>query len=106
MEIDRRKSKDPIIERVVDKFRQRSEVGYVKYGVTLMDDPTDLDGWLDHLQQEMMDAVNYIERAREELRRERAKNIEVHQPEFVTNCTYKYSCNCKTKCCRNLLEDV
>ncbi len=106
MEIDRKVSRDPIIERVVDKFRQRSEVGYKKYGVTLMDDPTKLDGWLKHLSEELMDAVNYIERAREEISRERVKDIEVHQPEFIVNCTYKYACNCKTRCSRNLEKDV
>ena len=60
---------DPIIKRVVSKFVKRSEVGFKKYGVTLMDDNTNLDGWLNHLQEELMDAVNYIERAREEIKR-------------------------------------
>lgn len=95
MEIDRRKSKDPIIERVVDRFRERSAVGYKKYGVTLMEDPANLDGWLNHLQEELMDAVNYIERAREEILR----NTEVVDPfEFKANCTYNAACNCKNKC--------
>lgn len=62
------KIKDPIIKRVVDKFVGRSNVGLKKYGVSLMEDPTDLDGWLNHLQEELMDAVNYLERAREELK--------------------------------------
>jgi hypothetical protein len=62
------KSHDPIIERVVDKIRGRSKVGLKKYGVSLMDDPGKLDDWLNHLQEELMDAVNYIERAREELK--------------------------------------
>jgi len=64
------KSHDPIIERVVDKIRGRSKVGLEKYGVSLMDDPGNLDTWLNHLQEELMDAVNYIERAREELNRD------------------------------------
>ena len=59
--------KDPIIKRVVDKFVERSNVGFKKYGVTLMDDKSNIDEWLNHLQEELMDAVNYIERAREEL---------------------------------------
>ena len=28
--------RDPVVERVVDKFVSRSDVGYKKYGVTLM----------------------------------------------------------------------
>ena len=63
------KIKDPIIKKVVFKFINRSEVGFKKYGVTLMDDKSNLDEWLNHLQEELMDAVNYLERAREELKR-------------------------------------
>ena len=63
-----RAPKDKIIKRVVKKFIGRSEVGLKKYGVSLADDPTDLDGWLNHLQEELMDAVNYIERARHEIK--------------------------------------
>jgi hypothetical protein len=62
-----KKVKDPIIRKVINKIIGRSETGFKKYGVTLKDDTTDLDGWLNHLQEELMDAVNYIERARYEL---------------------------------------
>lgn len=62
------KIKDPVIEKVVRKFVERSKVGYKKYGVTLRDDKSNMDEWLNHLQEELMDAVNYIERAREELK--------------------------------------
>ncbi len=61
------KIKDPVIKKVVKKFVKRSEVGYKKYGVTLRDDKSNMDEWLNHLQEELMDAVNYIERARQEL---------------------------------------
>lgn len=64
------KVKDPIIKRVIKKFVGRSNVGYKKYGVTLMDDSSNLDEWLNHLQEELMDAVNYIERAREQIDRQ------------------------------------
>jgi hypothetical protein len=63
------KVKDPIIKRVVEKFVGRSNVGFEKYGETLMDDKGDIDYWLNHLQEELMDAVNYLERTREELSR-------------------------------------
>lgn len=58
--------KDPVVERVVKKLRHRSKVGIKKYGVGL--DRTDLTRreWLVHLQQELMDAVNYIERELQE----------------------------------------
>lgn len=54
--------RDKIIQQVVDKFQERSDVGYKKYGVTLHDDEPNLHKWLNHLQEELMDAVNYLEK--------------------------------------------
>jgi hypothetical protein len=54
--------RDKIIQQVVEKFKERSDVGYKKYGVTLHDDDPSLHKWLNHLQEELMDAVNYIEK--------------------------------------------
>ena len=54
--------RDPIIKSVVEKFVQRSDTGFKKYGVTLQDDGGNALKWLDHLQEELMDAVNYIEK--------------------------------------------
>jgi hypothetical protein len=59
--------RDKIIERVINKIKARSDVGYKKYGVTLKDDDQPLDTWLTHIQEELMDAVNYIEKAKEAL---------------------------------------
>ena len=57
--------RDPVVERVVDKFVGRSDVGFEKYGVTLEDDTSDMLAWLNHLQEEMMDAVLYLQKAKE-----------------------------------------
>ena len=65
-------SRDKIIERVINKIKARSDVGYKKYGVTLKDDDQPLDTWLTHIQEELMDAVNYIEKAKEVLGDEKA----------------------------------
>ena len=67
------KFRDPVVERVVDKFKQRSDVGYKKYGVTLDDDPSKIVDWLNHLQEELMDAVLYIQKSKET--NEKEKNI-------------------------------
>ena len=56
--------RDKIIERVINKIKSRSDVGYAKYKVTLHDDDQPLDVWLTHIQEELMDAVNYIEKAK------------------------------------------
>ena len=60
------KHRDPIIQKVIDKFAERSNVGYKKYGVTLHDDEPNLHKWLNHIQEEMMDAINYIEKLKME----------------------------------------
>jgi uncharacterized protein YpuA (DUF1002 family) len=57
-------SRDKIIEQVINKIKSRSDVGYKKYGVTLHEDNQSLDTWLTHIQEELMDAVNYIEKAK------------------------------------------
>jgi len=57
--------RDPIVEKVVDSFVSRSDVGFKKYGVTLRDDPSNMFTWLNHIQQELQDAVLYIEKAKE-----------------------------------------
>jgi hypothetical protein len=57
--------RDPVVERVVDKFVSRSDVGFAKYGVTLQDDPSKMFEWLNHLQEELMDAVLYLQKAKE-----------------------------------------
>jgi len=62
--------RDQIIQQVISKIQSRSDVGYKKYGVTLADDNQPLDTWLQHLQEELMDAVNYLEKARMVLREE------------------------------------
>lgn len=59
------KFRDPVVERVVDKFVSRSDVGYKKYGVTLQEDPSKMHEWLNHLQEELMDAVLYLQKAKE-----------------------------------------
>ena len=59
--------RDKIIERVIKKIKDRSDVGFKKYGVTLKDDDASLEVWLTHIQEELMDAVNYIEKAKEVL---------------------------------------
>ena len=57
--------RDPVVERVVNKFVSRSDIGFAKYGVTLDKDPSEMFEWLNHLQEELMDAVLYLQKAKE-----------------------------------------
>lgn len=66
------KFRDPVVERVVDKFKKRSDVGYKKYGITLDDDPSKVVDWLNHLQEELMDAVLYLQKAKETYEKEKS----------------------------------
>jgi hypothetical protein len=57
---------DSIVKRVIDSFKKRSERGLEKYGTTLdRNDLTNLE-WLQHLQEELMDATLYIEKLKDE----------------------------------------
>ena len=63
--------RDPVVRNVVDKFVSRSDIGYEKYNNTLDDERRfkmkNLQGYLNDIQEELMDAVLYIQAAREEL---------------------------------------
>ena len=71
---------DSIVNNVITKFINRSEVGQTKYGTTL--DRTDLKtlDWINHAQEELMDGILYLEKLK--------KTIEENKP----NCTHCVSC--------------
>jgi len=64
--------RDPVVKRVVDKFKDRSDAGYEKYGTTLDEERTTkmkgLMKYLIDIQEELMDAILYIQTAQEELK--------------------------------------
>ena len=63
--------RDPVVRNVVDKFVSRSDIGFEKYGSSLDDERRlkmkGLTKYLNDVQEELMDAVLYIQTAREEL---------------------------------------
>ena len=86
--------RDPVVERVVDKFVSRSDVGFDKYGTTLEDERRlkmkGLQKYLNDIQEELMDAILYIQTAREELQDlsddalvEKCKDDVLTYPKFV-----------------------
>ena len=58
---------DSIVNSVIDSFVKRSNLGLKKYGTTL--DRTDLNvlDWIQHAQEEHMDAILYLEKLKTEL---------------------------------------
>jgi hypothetical protein len=53
---------DPIVDRVIAKYHERSQAGIKKYGTMLTRDDLSTLDWLKHLQEELQDATLYIER--------------------------------------------
>jgi len=70
MDIQEIKFRDPVVKRVVNKFVERSDLGFEKYGRTLDSERTgghkDLFGYLNDVQEELMDAILYLQAAKEE----------------------------------------
>ena len=57
--------KDSIVESVISKFQERSNVGIQKYGTTLdRNDLTTLE-WINHAQEEAMDFILYLEKLKQ-----------------------------------------
>ena len=58
---------DSIVLSIITKFRERSIMGKRKYGTDL--DRTDLHvfDWINHVQEEHMDAILYLEKLKKEL---------------------------------------
>jgi hypothetical protein len=67
--MDSIENKDKIVEDVKSKFDCRSEAGIAKYSTTLESNQLPLIEWLNHLQEELMDATLYIEKLKAELQR-------------------------------------
>jgi hypothetical protein len=62
-------STDSVIFSIVSQFIQRSKIGKAKYGTTL--DRTDLSvlDWIQHAQEEHMDAILYLEKLKQEYKK-------------------------------------
>lgn len=53
---------DPIVDSVVEQFKERSKVGIQKYGTTLERDDLSPAEWIKEAQQEAMDFCLYLEK--------------------------------------------
>ena len=56
---------DRIVESVIAQLRTRAEKGKEKYGTTMERDDLTFIEWIQHLQEELMDAVVYIEKIKQ-----------------------------------------
>jgi len=54
--------KDQIVEKVKQRFDDRSKKGIEEYKTTLQDNPDGFWRWIDEIQTELMDATLYLEK--------------------------------------------
>jgi len=59
--------KDQIVLSVLAKYAERSNKGLRKYGTTLDREDLTIYDWINHLQEELMDATLYLERIRKDI---------------------------------------
>jgi polyhydroxyalkanoate synthesis regulator phasin len=59
---------DPIVMAVLAKYAERSQRGIEKYGTMLTRTDLNLTDWLNHLQEELMDATLYIEKLKQDVK--------------------------------------
>jgi len=66
-----RKDTDSVVYSVIQQFKERSRIGMMKYGTNL--DRTDLDvlDWIQHAQEEHMDAILYLEKLKQEVQKKK-----------------------------------
>lgn len=89
---------DPVTEGIRERFLSRQQIGYVRYGVGLQRPDFTVDNWLQHLEEELMDALQYTVRLRMTL----DGTLPVVGPSISTvyardECIFKY-CPCENIC--------
>ena len=79
---------DQIVKSVLAKYVERSNAGLKKYGTQLTRNDLTLAQWINHLQEELMDATLYLERIK--------KDIELLEVEAFSN-GYREASKTRTK---------
>ena len=58
------RQEDTIVQSVIEKFYERSQVGIKKYNTTLDRNDLSLYEWISHAQEEIMDFILYLEKVK------------------------------------------
>ena len=56
---------DPVVDRVLAKLMQRSNEGMQRFGVSMADADKPVLKWIEDAQEELMDAILYLEKLKE-----------------------------------------
>lgn len=59
---------DSIVNSVINRMIERSKIGEKKYNTTLDREDLSIIDWLNHLQEELIDAVQYIEKLKKTIK--------------------------------------
>lgn len=51
-----------ILDEVIEDFRKREERGFMKYGVTMDREDLLSHEWIQHMMEELMDAIIYLKK--------------------------------------------
>jgi len=60
-------------ESVIDLIRSRRDIGRAKYGTTMERVDLNVIEWINHLQEELLDAAIYVEKLKREIEPRYAK---------------------------------
>lgn len=58
---------DSVVRSVMQKYIERSLIGKQKYGTTLDREDLTINEWINHTQEELMDATLYLEKLKKTL---------------------------------------
>ena len=70
---------DSIVTAVVQKYSERARIGKKKYGTTLDRDDLTVVDWVNHTQEELMDATLYLEKLKQTLIVKKLNNTSLHR---------------------------
>ncbi len=62
------------VENVCNSLKEREKRGMSKYGVNTMRKDLSILEWLQHLQEELMDACVYVEKLKGEIKNEKSND--------------------------------
>jgi hypothetical protein len=65
-----------ILDKVITEMREREARGIMKYGVTMDRDDLLSDEWIQHMKEELMDAILYLTKIQTTNGKQRPTNLE------------------------------
>ena len=63
------KTRDPLVQRVLERMAERSESGIKKFGNTMDKSEQSLEHWITNTQEELADSILYLEKLKDEIRK-------------------------------------